>query len=417
MKVLLVNTKEGAGGAGIAARRLMHALQHHGHEAQMMVRLRETDDPAVLSLPSSMWGRACFMMERLGIVLRNRGSRQGLFAIDPATWGTDLRRTEAFRQADVVHLHWINQGMLSLKGLGQLLETEKRIVWTLHDMWPFTGICHHADTCRRWLEGCGNCRLLQAPSAHDLSYDTFCRKRDAYARGRLHIVTCSDWLADLAQQSPLLAGCDIHSIPNPLDTDFYQPGDKLSARQRLGIPAAAHLLLFVAYKVTDEMKGSSYVRRAIKELVAQDTELRNDSSSPLSIALVGHGANTMAQTIPAPTYPYEYVSDEALMRDLYQAADLLVMPTLMDNLPNTVVEAMACGTPVVAFRIGGLPQMIRHDADGYLADYKSLSDFVEGIRHLLLSPHYDKYSQAARRHAVEAYSETEVVRRYLEVYG
>ena len=416
MKVLLVNTKEGAGGAGIAARRLMHALQHNGHEAQMMVRLRETDDPAVLSLPSAMWGRTCFVMERLGIVLRNRGSRQRLFAIDPATWGTDLRRTEAFRQADVVHLHWINQGMLSLKGLGQLLETEKRIVWTLHDMWPFTGICHHADTCRRWLEGCGNCRLLQAPSAHDLSYETFCRKRDAYARGRLRIVTCSDWLADLARQSPLLAGCDIQSIPNPLDTDFYQPGDKLAARQRLEIPAATRLLLFVAYKVTDEMKGSSYVRHALAQLVAQEADLRSDSSTPLSIALVGHGAEAMAQNCPVPTYPYEYVSDEALMRDLYQAADLLVMPTLMDNLPNTVAEAMACGTPVVAFRIGGLPQMIRHEADGYLADYKSLPDFVRGIDNLLRSPHYEAYSQAARCHAVAAYSETEVVRRYMEVY-
>ena len=416
MKVLLVNTKEGAGGAGIAARRLLHALQHHGHEAQMMVRLRETDDSAVLSLPSAMWGRTCFIMERLGVVLRNRGSRQRLFAIDPGTWGTDLRCTEAFRRADVVHLHWINQGMLSLKGLGQLLETEKRIVWTLHDMWPFTGICHHADTCGRWLENCGECRLLQHPSAHDLSYDTFCRKRDAYARGRLHIVTCSDWLANLARQAPLLAGCDIHSIPNPLDTDFYQPGDKLAARQRLGIPCETRLLLFVAYKVTDEMKGSSYVRRAMEQLVTQDADLRGDSA-PLGIALVGHGAETMAQSIPAPTYPYEYVSNEALMRDLYQAADLLVMPTLMDNLPNTVAEAMACGTPVVAFRIGGLPQMICHDEDGYLADYKSLPDFVEGIRHILLAPHYDAYSQAARRHAVEAYSEAEVVRRYLEVYG
>ena len=172
----------------------------------------------------------------------------------------------------------------------------------------------------------------------------------------------------------------------------------------------------MAYKVTDEMKGSSYVRRAMEQLVTQHADLRG-GSAPLGIALVGHGAETMAQSIPAPTYPYEYVSNEALMRDLYQAADLLVMPTLMDNLPNTVAEAMACGTPVVAFRIGGLPQMIRHDEDGYLADYKSLPDFVEGIRHILLAPHYDAYSQAARRHAVEAYSEAEVVRRYLEVYG
>lgn len=412
MRVLLLNTKEGAGGAGIAAGRLLHALDRHGVDAEMLVRERETDNPRVHSIERPLAGRAAFIAERLGVLWHERGRRRNLFAIDPGTRGIDFPVMELYRRADVVHLHWINQGMLSLRTLGRVLRSGKPVVWTLHDMWPLTGVCHHADECEGWLHECGRCPLLAHPSEGDLSHTTFLRKRSAYGNGHLQIVACSDWLADLARRAPLLAGHDVHSIPNPLDTDFYSPADRREARRNLGLPTEGRLLLFVAYRVTDPLKGSEYLREAVNRFVSE----QGGPASDLHLVLVGHDAGSCVDRFACPVHSFEYVGDPERMRDLYRAADVLLMPTLRDNLPNTVAESMACGTPAVAFHIGGLPQMIHHTEDGYLARFRDGEDFVEGIRRVLLSPHYDDICRAARRTAVAAYSEDAVARRYTEVY-
>lgn len=417
MRVLLINTSERIGGAAIAASRLLRALNRHGVEAEMLVRDKQTDNPRVAALGRGPVQQLRFVAERADIFVRNGLTRHNLFAIDAGRFGTDITRRPEFERANVIHLHWVNQGLLSLADVQRICQSGKRVVWTMHDMWPFTGICHYADTCEGWLTGCGNCRLLKRPSEHDLSYKTFEKKRRLLALHQIGFVGCSNWLTDLARRSPLLQNQKVVSIPNALDTSRYTPaadGGRPAVRRRLGLPETKRLLLFVAYKVTDEKKGFAYLREAVERLCRDNPAWREQ----LAVVAVGREASTIAGTMPTEVVPVEYVSDPQTMIDYYRAADLLVMPTLMDNLPNTIAESMACGTPCVGFEVGGLPQMIRHGETGYLARYKDADDFAHCLAHALTLPtaDYEALCRAARRAAVRDYSEESVADKYIKLY-
>lgn len=412
MRVLLINTSENIGGAAIAANRLLQALTRNGVEATLLVRDLQEGRAGVTGLPGRLWPRAAFLMERGEVFVRNGFSRHNLFAIDPATRGTDVTRLPEFRSADVIHLHWTNQGMLSLGGLRRILRSGKPVVWTMHDMWPFTGVCHQSGSCEAWLTGCGNCPLLHRPAANDLSAQTYRRKARAYADGHLTLVGCSRWLTGLARRSPLLKGHTVTSIPNPLDTGVYAPGDRDAARRRLGLPADKRIVLFVAYKVTDPNKGIGYLREAIARLCAE----RPGRRGQIVVAAVGREAEKLCGTFATPVYAKEYVSDTATMIDYYRAADILAMPTLMDNLPNTIAEAMACGTPCVGFDTGGLPQMIDHGTNGLLIPYRDADALARGLESALFDPACADFPQQARDKAVQAYSEQSVAAQYTEIY-
>ena len=412
MRVLLVNTSEHTGGASIAAKRLMKALNQNGVEAKLLVRDRLTDQPEVIALPRSPWLKLRFVLERLEIFLLNHFSKDNLFAVDPAFHGNDITKLPAFKEADVIHLHWINQGMLSLGDIRKILKSGKPVVWTLHDTWAGMGICHNPDTCERWLAHCGHCPLLKKGSEKDLSYRTFLRKQRLYQEGRIQFVTCSNWLAELCRRSTLLRDQEIVSIPNPIDTHFFSPGDKMAARRRLGLPLDKKVLLFVAYKATDKNKGIDYLLQAIDLLQKRNPSL----TEQICMVPVGREAETLRHRFACDVFPQEYVSDPQTMLDLYRSADLLTMPTLMDNLPNTVVEAMACGVPCVASNVGGLPQMVTPGKDGYLARLRDAEDFADGIESVLCAQDYPQMVKEARQTAIREYSETVIARRYREVY-
>lgn len=413
MKILLINTSERIGGAAIATKRLLRALNRHGLTAQMLVRDKQTDDPYVAQLPPSPRQRLKFLAERAEIFLGQGCSRENLWAIDTGAHGTDITRLPEFQEADVVHLNWVNQAMLSLADVGRVLASGKPVVWTLHDMWPFTGVCHHSETCEGWLTGCGNCPKLRHRSPRDLSARVFRKKRAAYGRAdRLTIVACSDWLAGLARRAPLLQGFPVESIPNAIDTDFYHPGNRDAARRTLGLPEEKRLLLFVAYKATDEKKGIGYLREALERIRARHSEWLPQ----LGVVPVGLEAETLRHAFACDAYPQPYVTKPETMRLLYQAADLLVMPTLMDNLPNTIVEGMACGLPCVGFRVGGLPQMVHDGINGYLAPLRDAEELARLTLETLFDERYDRLCHQARTTAVHAYSEQAVAKRYEEVY-
>lgn len=413
MKILLVNTSDRTGGAAIAAERLLGALVSAGADASMVVRDRTGDNPRVSQLGPKALIRLKFLLERGELFLRGKCSRDNLFAIDQARLGTDITRLRAFREADVVHLHWVNQAMLSLCDIRRVLRSGKPVVWTFHDMWPMTGVCHQADQCTHWLEGCGRCPMLAGGGGpDDLSAQTWRRKRQCYGAGPFTIVTCSNWLASLARRSPLLRGHEVVSIPNAINTDFFSPRDKVEARRRLRLPLEKKLLLFVAYRVTEPRKGVDYLQEALAHLQRVSPEL----AAQLGLVAAGREATQLSERLPVDVYPQNYVTGEDVMRDLYCAADALLMPTLMDNLPNTIVEAMACGTPCVGFNVGGLPQMIDHGKNGYLSAYKDAEDFARGIGAVVFSDRYKELCQGAREKAERNYSARAVAQRYLEVY-
>ncbi len=425
MKILMINTSDHAGGAAIAAMRLLRALRKQGVEAKLLCRdssLAEADrSDDVVYIKQSWLTKLRFLLERFEIFVRNGFSRKGLFSVDTARWGNDITGLKEFREADVIHLHWVNQAMLSFADVDKILRSGKRVVWTMHDMWPFTGVCHQAANCEKWRTECSRCPQLRKPAANDLSCRTFGRKRTLYGAhpGSITFVGCSQWLAGLAQQSPLLTGQTVTSIPNPIDTDFYAPAGTegqpslAEVRQRLGLPADKRLLLFTAFKVTDPNKGIDYLREALSILAEREPDIAKN----LAIVLAGREAETLRNAFAIEATPMGYVASTERMRLLYQAADLLLMPTLMDNLPNTIMEAMACGTPCVAFSVGGTPQMVDTGINGYLAACRDSADFAEGIRRVLSSQSYTALCRNARAKAVKAYAESAVAEQYLKMYS
>ncbi len=413
MRVLIVNTAEKLGGAAIAARRLMLALQKQGVKASMLVRDKQTAHPAVYALPVASWRlKWNFLWERVVIWMNNGFRRQGIFGVDIANTGTDITALPGFKEADVIHLHWVNQGMLSLKDIRRIVQTGKPIVWTMHDMWACTGICHHAVDCTKYRTHCHDCEQLAYPRAEDLSYRVFRRKKELYSEGRFSFVACSRWLEELAKTSVLIGHHPITNIPNPIDTDTFAPQDKTAVRRKLGLPIDKRLLLFGSVKITDKRKGIDYLVEACKHIVMQKPELANE----WGIVVLGQGTDAYQDSFPFPFYNMQYVSDETQLAEIYNAVDVYVTPSLQENLPNTIVEAMCCGVPCVGFRVGGIPQMIDHECNGYVAEFRSAEDLARGILRILCESDYAKLSIEARQKAEQTYAESHVARQYLRIY-
>ena len=387
MKVLIVNTTERTGGAAIAANRLMHALKQENVEVAMLTRSKK--------LP--------FYWERLRIFLANGCSKRNLWQGDIANCGEDITLTPEFQEADVIHLHWVNQGFLSLNVLEKVFRSGKRIVWTLHDQWPYTGICHYANSCEKYLHHCHFCPLLTKPRHHYLSYKVFRKKLKCYQNADITFVGCSRWITEDAQNALLTRGHRVINIPNAIPAGTFHPMPKDEARNIFNLPKDKKLVLFGSQKVTDERKG-------IKFLAEACIQLRHDN---IELVVAGSASQQLQDMFPLPIHSVGYIDDETRMAQLYAAADVFVTPSLEDNLPNTIVEAMSCGTPCVGFRVGGIPEMIHHLQDGYVAYYRDTHDLAAGIRYVLSNP---ELAEAAAQYAKETYDESRVAQLYLKTY-
>lgn len=223
----------------------------------------------------------------------------------------------------------------------------------------------------------------------------------------IYYVACSRWLESEAKRSALLEGQKITSIPNPIDTHKYNRCNKQEARQRLGLPLDKRLILFASQRVTNENKGMSYLIEACQRL----------SDIPdLGVVILGGHAEEVVEQLPLEAYPLGYVNDEHRIVDVYNAADVFVLPSLSENLPNTIMEAMACGVPCVGFKVGGIPEEIDHRRNGYVADYRSAEDLARGIRWILMEADSEELSRNAIHKVAHNYSQQSVAMKYLDVY-
>lgn len=414
MRVLIVNTSENTGGAAVAANRLKEALNNNGIKAKMLVRDKESDDITVAQLNKSWHQKWDFLWERFVIYMRLHFKRDNLFLIDIANAGTDITKTREFKEADVIHLSWINQGMLSLKGIRKILESHKPVVWTMHDLWPASSICHYARNCHNFEKQCGNCPLLPGNgSSNDLSARIWKKKSKILERNSILFVTCSKWLADKAKKSGLLSGQKIISIPNPIDSRVFTKENRAEARLYVGLPEDKKLILFVSQRVTDKRKGMDYFITAINKMVEEHPEMKDNCG----IAILGGKAEELADKLPLPSYPLGYVSEEKKIASIYNSVNLFVLPSLEDNLPNTIMEAMACGVPCVGFNTGGIPEMIDHLKNGYVAEYKSSDDLAKGIRWVLSEADHQSLSNEAMKKVNQCYSQYAVAMKYIEAYN
>ncbi len=414
MRVLIVNTSERTGGAAMAANRLMEALNNNGVKAKMLVRDKETESLTVVGLNKGWLSQWHFLRERLSIFSRLHFSKKHLFEIDIANSGFDITGLREFREADIIHLSWINQGMLSLAGIRKILDSGKPVVWTMHDAWPATAICHYPRGCKAFMTTCRYCSMLPGHGGKtDLAYRVWSRKKQMFGRHHISFVACSRWLEQQAKQSALISQHSITNIPNPIDTRVFRPADKQEARQRLGLPLDKKLILFVSQRVTDRRKGMDFLIDAIDELV----KAQPDASEHIGVAILGGHAEDFKDQLSLPAYPLGYVSDEKKIVDVYNAVDVFVLPSLEDNLPNTIMEAMACGIPCVGFKTGGIPEEIDHRKNGYVAEYRNVLDLAQGIRWVLEEADYASLSAQAVKKVTTYYSQNSVSLRYIEVYN
>lgn len=409
MKVLFISTYDRQGGAAIAAMRLLYAVGNIGCEVSMVVRDKQGSNPEVFAFGNKTTNKLRFYWERGIIFLYNRLTRKNLFDVSIANTGVPITKLSAFKEADVIHLHWVNQGMLSVKEIGQIISSGKKIIWTMHDMWPITGICHHSGICNGFTKNCGQCPYLRTKKDNDLSNIIFRRKQSIYAAQNITFTACSNWLKELAEKSALTHGHRILSIPNPIDTNHYRPVDKRESRKKLRLPLNKKIILFAAVKASDKRKGIDYLIKAAA-IMANCADKED-----LLFLIAGSHGEEIEKQLPLPAKSIGYISPQQ-MPELYNAADLFVTPSLQENLPNTIMEAMACGTPCVGFHVGGIPEMITHGENGYVAEYKNANDFSKGILWVLGEENHPKLACNARKKVLEFYSQEKIALKYKELY-
>lgn len=402
--ILVVNTMQKSGGAARAAWRTYLGIRRERPSARYLTLIKDEHRADVMGHYhwsfKGLLARRLTSLDRIPLL---RYSRRLPVTFTPAKLCNPLRVPLSRFRPRLVHLHWLAASLLRIEDLARI---KAPVVWTLHDTWAFTGGCHYTGDCGGFRSRCGNCPQLGSERENDLSREIWQRKKKAYEALNLTVVAPSHWLADVARQSSLFAGCRIEVIPNGLDTDVYRPLDKAAAKAYLGIDASHPVLLFGAQWLTDRRKGGDLLASALAQI-----------EFPCTLLTFGEGQLVFDENPNLTVRALGTLSDDVGLALMYSAADVFLCPSREDNLPNTVAEAMACGTPCAAFDVNGLPDMITHRSNGWLAKAFDPSDLAEGIRWLLLHPQPEELRRAAREKALADYSLAVMSGRYSNLYS
>jgi glycosyltransferase involved in cell wall biosynthesis len=415
MKVALINTSDAGGGAAEACMRLLKALQLQQVDATLVVQHKSRNEFAVYSVEKNkldkLHSNFDFFYERLPFIAFKAKDRSVRFAFSTANAGTDISKESVITEADILHIHWTNSGFLSIADLDKLIKLNKPIVWTLHDMWMFTGGCHYAGDCNHFENECGNCYFLRNPKPNDISHTGWLRKSKMLGdSNNISFVTCSNWLGEVAKTSTLLKNASIQAIPNPIDTELFSPRKMDDARKKWGIHPAKKIILFGAANIADRRKGLAYLIEAL-------AYLKNyPGTENIEVVIFGKNKRFDTSTLPFPVHQLNIITSASDLAEIYSLADVFLLPSIEDNLPNTIMEAMACGTPVVAFDTGGIPDMVDHEVNGYLAAFKSSADLAAGINYVLTANNPAKLSNAAREKVLRDFNNQKVAGQYISLY-
>ncbi len=422
-KIVIVSMSD-SGGAGTAAWRLHRGLQAAGQDSTMLVGTKKRQDPTVKVLPlgagdgdvtlldadpsNAVWQHAAERWRRNMTSYPNRPP--GLETFTDGRSEIRLDRVREIRDADVVNLHWV-AGVVDVPTVAPAL-TGKPVVWTLHDLNAFTGGCHYAAGCTKYRDTCGACPALGSDREQDLSRRTWSEREALYRELDLHVVTPSAWLANEARSSGLLRGRDVRHIRNAHPLDVFKPRDTRALRQKLQLADDERVILFGADAVSNLRKGFALLERALPHMAQR---LNPDER----VVLLTMGRKPVALTPPA-TMRVQHLgslADENRIAAVYSLADLFVIPSLEDNLPNTIAEAHACGTPAVGFAIGGIPEMIEHQVAGYLAKPFEVRDLAAGLAWTLDAVRGDAgMRQRCRDHAERDYDHARQAAEYVALF-
>ncbi len=390
-----------SGGAARGARILSDELARQGVSSQILCADPEIgdDDKDIYSVASDFSGRTSHF-------LRSRCERWQGFGrhpndhclFSPGRNGIALTRHPAYRAANIIHLHWINGGMLSIEGIGQI---DKPLVWTIRDMWPFTGGCHYSLDCFGYTKSCGACPQLHSKAPVDLSSRILDRK-NAYFPSSTTYVGISSWISEAAASSSLLSEQDIRTISNCIDTSVFHQVSQAEARARLGLPQSAKIVLAGALSHSDRYKGHAFWHQAKNNLPCNN------------FRFASFGASRPDDTID---FDFGVVTDDQKLRDIYGASDVLVFPSLQEAFGKVAAEAMASGTPVVSFDATGLKDIVLHKATGYAAKPFSSADLAAGIVWCLEDRfRLDRLSNAAANEARIRFAPSQAAHAYIDLY-
>ena len=408
MHILSFNTIEAKGGAAQAANRLCYGLGDLNIKTTMF-SLHSASPPRsapAFSQVTSNIRRFSWYTEQLPLRVYTRRSRRTPWSLNWFPYA--VARTLNALDFDIVHLHWVGGGFVPIQAVANFRHP---VVWTLHDSWAFTGGCHLPGACLGYQDSCGSCPQLGSRFEHDLSRFIWSQKNNCWRNTEITVVTPSRWLADCARKSSLFSKYPIHVIPNGLDLAVYKLTDKTYARSILKLPLDVKLILFGAVNSTiDRNKGFHLLLSALQQLSVQLT-------SEAALVVLGATSSSQDPDMGLPTYYLGHLSDDISLALAYSAADVFVAPSLQENLPYTVMEALACGTPSVAFQIGGIPDLIEHQRNGYLAKSYDVGDLANGIEWVLQDEdRRQSLSQQARKKIEVEFDIKIVSKRYKSLY-
>ncbi|MCK5136196.1 MAG: glycosyltransferase [Bacteroidales bacterium] len=363
--------------AGRSAIRLHNAFEEKSHINSSIISMRQgpigSEAVKWLGIKPELVSRVDKSIQAL--LTRKMNKNYGNFTIP--VLGSNINSIEQILDADLIYFHWILGGFLNLKRIEQILKLGKPVVFVMHDMWMITGGCHYSFTCEKYKSECSRCPALKKQKRTDLSTFQFRKKAKLYSKYKnLHFISPSKWLFNCSKQSKLLRDKLILYIPNAIDSEVFKPVNKKLARKVLNIDTEDRIISFGSVSIESPYKGWPYLIKALSQL-SHDNDFKD-----ITVLVFGSDYNKkLANSIPFKTRFLGFLKDEFSMVLAYNAADVFVVPSLADNQPTTVMESLCCGTPVVGFDIGGLPDMIKHGHNGYLSKYKDPDDLVNGIKY------------------------------------
>jgi glycosyltransferase involved in cell wall biosynthesis len=408
MKILYLNGADNEGGAAKAATRLLHGIHAQGAEAALFVQRKFGDDPLVKGPDSRLAKVMGFARPTLEETLFGipPGKLKGPFSAAFLPDGL-LPQVTSFTP-DIIHLHWVAR-MMRLETLNRL---KVPIVWTMHDSWAFTGGCYLPLDCTRYVDSCGRCPVLGTSREHDLSRRVWRRKQKAWHGLNLTVVAPSRWMGERAKSSSLFSEVRVEVIPNGIDVQRYKPFDKRAARELFSLPHDKKLVLFGAKgAMSDRNKGFHLLQEALRELAS------GPMRDKIELLIFGTSAPEPPQELGFRTHYLGWLSDDVSLALLYSAADIFVFPSIQESLGYTAMEAMACGTPCAAFNQGGVPDLIDHLKNGYLARPFETADLAKGIAWVLETEERNcELENNARQKVSREFSLEKVAERHMALY-
>ena len=393
MKVLHINFSDKRGGAAIAAYRHHEAMLRRGIDSKMLVLDKTSNDPDVMVIQTNSFRR--FVLRCINKLFMLKNNFYSVWSWGMLGW--DIAANKEIREADVIILHWINGVTLSIKSIDKILQSGKPVYWFMHDMWPITGGCHHSLDCDKFKRHCGRCPLYHnrhgSRMQKDASYFQFKSKMKRLGSHRnLRFMAPSAWLAGKTMESALFKTHEVRVVRNVIDTKRYRPIDKTESRQRLGLPLDKKLILFGADNINSPYKGWDYLRDALQSPI-----------KGVECVVYGNADVDVQSQLALKTHSLGRINNEENLIDLYNACDVFVSPSLADNYPNVLVEAMACGLPVVAFPTGGIVEIVNPGVNGILTSSHSASELRKALMKIPNMPpqQYMEWSVNARRSVVQ----------------